>query len=148
MLSNHLILCCPLLLLPSIFSSISVFPSESTLHIRWPMFWIFSFNINPSNEYSGLISFSINWFGLLAVQGILKSFLQHHNSKPSIIQCAASLMVQLSHLSITTGKIIAFSARTFISKMTSLLFNVLSRYVIAFQGASVFTLHGCNCCLQ
>ena len=128
--------------------SISVFPNESTLHIRWPTFWIFSFSISPSNEYSELIYFSINWFGFIAAQWILKSFPQHHNSKPLIIQCVASFMIQLSHLYMITGKIIALSERTLVSKMSSLLFNVLSRYVIAFQGASVFSFHGCNYCLQ
>ena len=102
--SNHLILCCPLLLPPSIFPSIRVFSSESVLHIRWPKYWSFSFNINHSNEYSGLISFRIGWFDLLAVQGTLKSLLHHHNSKASIFWCSAFFMVQLSHLYMTTGK--------------------------------------------
>ena len=104
MLSNHLILCCPLLLLPSVFPTVGVFSSESALHIRWPKYWSFSFSISPSNEYSGLISFRINWLDLLAVQGTLKSLLQLHSSKASILQCSAFFMVQLSHPYITTGK--------------------------------------------
>ena len=128
--SNHLILCHPLLLLHSIFPSIRVFPNESVLHIRWPKYQ--SFSINPSNEYSGLISFRIDWFGLLAVKGTLKSLLQHHSSKASILQCLAFFMIQLSHPCMTTGKTIALTRWTFIGKVMSLLFNMLSRLVIAF----------------
>ena len=106
-LSNHLILCCPLLLFPSVFASIRVFPNESVLRIRWPKYWSFSFSISPSNEYSGLISFRMDWFDLLAVQGTLKSLLQHHNSKASVLQCSAFFMIQLLHPYVTTGKIIA-----------------------------------------
>ena len=102
--SNHLILCCPLLFLPSVFPSIRVFSTESVLHIRWPKYWSFSFNISPSNEYSGLIPFRMDWFNLLAVQGTLKSLLQHHSSKASILQCSAFFIVQLSHPYMTTGK--------------------------------------------
>ena len=130
--SNHLILCCPLLLLPSVFPSTKIFSSELALHIRWPKDWGFSFSISPSNEYSGLISFRIDWFDLLAVQETFKSFLQHHNSKASILQCSAFFMVQLSHPYMTTGKIVALSIWTFVSKVMSLLFNTLSRLVIAF----------------
>ena len=126
--SNHLILCCPLLLLPSIFPSIRVFSDELVLHIRWPKYW--SFCISPSNEYSGLISFRTDWFDL-AVKGTLKSILQHHSSKASILQCSAFFMVQLSHLYMTTGKTIALTS-DFVSKVMSLLFNMLSRFVIAF----------------
>ena len=125
--SNHLILCHPLLLLPSIFPSIRVFSNESVLHIRWPKYWIFSFNISPSNEYSGLISFRMDWLDLLAVQGILKSLLQHHSSKASILWCSAFFIVQLSHQYMTTGKTIALTRRTFVDKVMSLLFNMLSR---------------------
>ena len=128
--SNHLILCCPLLLLPSIFLSIRVFSSESVLGIRWPKYWSFSFSISPSNEYSGLISFRLDWFNL-AVHGTLKSLLQHHSSKASVFQCSAFFMVQLSHPYITTGKTIALTRQTFVSKVMSLLFNTLSRFVIA-----------------
>ena len=130
--SNHLILCHPLLLLTSIFSSIRVFFNESALHIRWPRYWTFSFSISTSNEYSGLISFRIDWFDLLAVQGTLKSLLQHHSSKESILQCSAFFMVQLSHSYMTTGKIIALTRRTFVSKVMSLFFNMLSTSVTAF----------------
>ena len=130
--SNHLILCHPLLLLPSIFLSIRVFSSESALHITWPKYWSFSFSIIPSSEYSGLISFRIDWFDLLAVQGILKSLLQHHNLKASVVQCSVFFMVQLSHLYMTTGKTIALTRQIFVSKLMSLLFNMLSRFVIAF----------------
>ena len=124
--SNHLILCHPLLLMPSIFTSIRVFSSESILHIRWPKYWSFSFS--PSNEYSGLISFRIDWFDL-AVQMTLKSLLQHHNSKASILRCSAFLIVQLSHSYMTTGKTIALTRWTFVGKVMSLLFNMLSRLV-------------------
>ena len=129
--SNHLILCCPLLLLPSIFPIVRVFSNELVLRIRWPKYWSFSFSINPSNEYSGLISFRMDWFDLLAVQGILKSLLQHHNLKASVLRRSAFFMVQLSHLYMTTGKTIALTIRIFVSKMMSLLFNMLSRFVIA-----------------
>ena len=128
--SNHLILCCPLLL-PSIFPSIMVFSSELALHIRWPKYWSFSFSISPSNEYSGLISFRIDWSDLLAVQGTLKS-LQHHSSKASILQCSAFFIVQLSHPHMTTGKTIALIRQSFVGKVMSLLFNKLSRLVMTF----------------
>ena len=128
---KHLALCHPLLL-PSIFPSIRVFSSESVLRIRWPKYWSFSFNISPSNEYSGLISFRMDWLDLLAVQGTLNSFLQHHNSKASILQYSAFSVVQLSHPYMTTGNTIALTIWTFVSKETSLLFNMLSRFVIAF----------------
>ena len=130
--SNHLILCRPLLLLPSIFPSIKVFSNESLLCIRWPKYWSFSFNISPSNEYSGLISFRIDWLDLLAIQETLKSLLQHHSSKASILQHSAYFRVQLSHSYMTTGKTIALTRRTFVGKVMSLLFNTLSRFVIAF----------------
>ena len=129
--SNHLILCHPLLLLPSVFPIIRVFSNESALHIRWPMNWSFCFSISPSNECSGLIYSRIDWFDLLAVQGTLKCLLQHHNSKASI-QSSAFFMVQLSHPYMTTGNTIALSRCTFVSKEMSLLFNRLSRFVIAF----------------
>ena len=130
--SNHLILCHLLLLLPSIFPSIRVFSNGSVLHIRWPKYWSFNFSISSFNEYSGLISFRIDWFDLLAVQGTLKSLLQHHSSKESILQCSAFFMVQLSHSYMTTGKIIALTRRTFVSKVMSLFFNMLSTSVTAF----------------
>ena len=130
--SNHLILCCPLLLSPSIFSSIRVFSNKSALLIRWPKYWSFSFNISPSNKYSGLISCRIDWLDLLEVQGTLKSLLQHHSSKASILQHSAFFTVQLSHLYVTTGKTIALTRRTFVGKVMSLLFNMLSRLVITF----------------
>ena len=129
---NQLILCCPLLLPPSIFPGIRGFSSELILRIRWPKYWSFSFSISPSNEYSGLISFRIDWFELLAVQGTLKSLLQHHSSKASILRHLAFFMVQLSHLYMTTGKTTALTRRTFVGKVMSLLFNMLSRLVIAF----------------
>ena len=129
--SNHLILCHPLLLLPSIYPSIRVFSKESVL-IRWPKYWSFSFNITPSNEYSGLISFRIDWLDLLAVQGALKSLLQHHSSKASIFQCSAFFIVQLSHPYMTAGKTIALTKQTFVSKVMSLLFNMLSWLITAF----------------
>ena len=125
-ISNHLILCHLLLLLPSIFPSIRVFSSESALPIRWPKYWSFTFSISLANEYSGLISFRINWFDLLAVQGTLKSLLQHHSLKASILQHSAFFMVQLSHLYMTTGKTIGLTVRIFVSKVMSLLFNMLS----------------------
>ena len=121
MLSNHLILCHPLLLLPSIFLIIRVFSNESALRIRWPKYWSFSFTISPSNEYSGLISFRIDWFDLFAVQGTLKSLLQHHNSKASILRRSVFLMVQLSYLYMTTGKTVALTIQTFVSKVMSLI---------------------------
>ena len=129
--SNHLILCHPLLLLPSIFPSIRVFSNESVLRIRWPKYWSFSFSIGPSSEYSGLISFRIDWFDLLAVQGIFKSLLQHHSSKTSILRHPAFFVVQLSHPHMTIGKPIALTRQTFVGKVMSLLFNMLSRLVIA-----------------
>ena len=130
--SNHLILYCPLLLLPSIFRSIRVFSSESVLCIRWPKYWSFTFSICPSNEYSGLISSRMDWLDLLAVQGTLKSLLQHHSSKASILRHSAFFTVQLSHPYMTTGKIIALTRWTFLRKAISLLFDMLSRLVIAF----------------
>ena len=129
---NHLILFLPLLLLPSIFPSIRVFSNESFLHIRWPTYWSFSFSISPANEYSGLISFRMDWFDLLAVQGTLKSLLQHHSSKASVFQHSAFFMVQLSHPYMTTGKTIALTRWTFVVKVMSLIFNMLSGLVIAF----------------
>ena len=132
MLSNLLILCHPLLLLPSIFPSIRVFSSESVLHVRWPKYWSFSFSISASSEYSRLISFRIDWFDLLAVQGALRNLLQHHSSKASILQCSAFFMVQLSHPYMTTGKAIALTRRTFVGKVMSLFFNMLSRLIITF----------------
>ena len=130
--SNHLILCCPLLLPPSIFPSIRVFSNESVLHIRWPKYWSFSFSISLSNEYSGLIYFRMDWFDLIAVQRTLKSLLQHHSSKALIVQHSAFFMVQLSHQYVTIGKTIALSILTFVSKVMSLLFNMLPRLVIYF----------------
>ena len=134
--SNHLILCCPLFPSPSIFPSIRVFSNESVLHIMWPKYQNFNFSISPSSEYSGLIFFRIDWLDLLAVQGTLKSFLQHHSSKASTLQRSAFFMVQLSHPYMTTGKTIALTRRTFIGKVTSLLFNMLSRLVRAFLSRS------------
>ena len=130
--SKHLILCCPLLLLPSIFPSIRVFSNESALHIRWPKYWSFSFNISPSNEHPRVISFRMDWLDLHAVQGTLKSLLQHHSSKASILQLSAFFIVQLSHPYMTTGKTIALTRRTFVGKIMSLLLNMLSRLVITF----------------
>ena len=129
--SNHLILCRPLLLLPSIFPRIRIFASESVLHIRWPKYWSFSFSISPSSEYSGLISCSIDWFDLLEVQGTLKSLLQHHSSKASILHHSAFYIVQLSHSYMTTGKTIVLTRWTFVGKVMSLIFNMLSRLIIA-----------------
>ena len=129
---NHLILCYPLLLLPLIFLSIKVFSNESVLCIRWPKYWSFSFSISPSNEYSGPISFRMDWFELLAVQGTCKSLLQYHTSKASILQRSAFFTVQISHPYMTTGKTIALTRWTFVCKVMSLLFNMLSRLVIAF----------------
>ena len=130
--SNHLILCRPLPLPPSIFPSITVFSNESVLQIRWPKYWSFSFSISPSSEYLGLISVRIDWLDLLAVQGTLKSLLQHHSSKASIVGCSAFFIVQLSHPYMTTGKTIALTRWTFVGKVMSLLFNKLSRLVITF----------------
>ena len=130
--SNHLILCHPLLLLPSIFPSIRVFSNASAFHIRWPKHWSFSFNISPSNEHPGLISFRMDWLDLLAVQETLKSLLQHHNSKASTLRCSAFFIVQLSHSYMATGKTIALTRRTSVGKVMSLLFNMLSRLVITF----------------
>ena len=129
--SNHLILCCSLLL-PSILPSIRVFSDQSVLRIRWPEYWSFSFSISPSNEYSGLISFGMDWLDLLAVQGALKSLLQHHSSKASILQHSVFFIAQLSHPYMTTGKTTALTRQTFVGKAMSLLFNMLSRLVIAF----------------
>ena len=131
--SNHLIFYHPLLFPPSIFPSIRVFSNESVLCIRWPKYWNFSFNISPSNVYSGLISFRMDWLDLLAVQGTLKSLLHHHSSKASILQCSAFFVVQLSHPYMTTGKTIALTGWTFVGKVMSLLFNMLSRLVIAYS---------------
>ena len=128
--SNHLVLCHPLLLLPSIFPSIRIFSNESALHIRWPKYWSFSFS--SSNEYSRLISFKVNWFDHLDVQGVLKSLLQDHSSKASVLQWSAFFIVQLSHPYMTTRKTIALTKQTFVDKVMSLLFNTLSRFVIAF----------------
>ena len=130
--SNHLILCHPLLLLPSIFPSIRVFSNESALCIRWPKYWSFSFSISPSNEYSGLISFRIEWFDPVGIQGTLKSLLQHHSSKASILQCSTFFMVQLSHPYMTTGKTIVFTIWTFVGNVMSLPFNTLAMFVIGF----------------
>ena len=138
MLSHHLILCRPLLLLPPIPPSIRAFSSESTLHMKWPKYWSFSFSISPSNENPRLISFRMDWLDLLAVQGILKSLLQHHSSKASILRHSAFFTVQLSHPYMTTGKTIGWTRRTLVGKVMYLLFNTLSRLVIPFQRASVF----------
>ena len=133
--SNHLILCRPLLLLPSIFPSIRVFSNESALHMRWPKYWSFSFNISPSNEHPGLISFRMDRLDPLAVQGT-KSLLQYHSSKASILHCSAFFIVQLTHPYMTTGKAIALTRQTLVGKVMSLLFNILSRLVIAFLPSS------------
>ena len=130
--SNHLTLCRPLHLLPSVFPSLRVFSKESVLCIRWPKCWSFSFSISHSNEYSGLISFRMDWLDLLAVQGTLKNLLQHHSSKASVLWCSAFFMVQLSHQYMTTGKTVALTSQTFVGKVMSLLFYMLSRLVIAF----------------
>ena len=164
--SNHLILCCPLLLLPSIFPRIMVISKESVLCNRWPKYCSFSFSISPSNEYLGLISFRIVWLDLLAVQGTLQSLLQHHSSKASILRCSAFFIVQLSHLYMTTGKTIVLTRRTFVGKVISLLLNMLSRLVITFLPRSKRLLiswlhsppavilepkkivcHNCHCCV-
>ena len=134
--SNHLILCCPLLLLPSIFPSIRVFSDESVLRIRWPKYWSFSYSICPPKKNSGLISFRIDWFDLLAVQGTLKSLLQHHSSKTSVLRCLDFFMVQLLHPYMTTGKTIALTRWTFVNKVMSLHSNMLSRLIIAFLSRS------------
>ena len=136
--SSHLILCCPLLFLPPIPPSIRVFSSESTLHMRWPNYWSFSFSISPSNEHPGLISFRMDWLDLLPVQGTLKCLLQHHSSKASILWHSAFFTVQLSHPYMTTGKTTALTRQTFVGKVMSLLFNMLSRLVITFLPRSVF----------
>ena len=134
--SNHLVLCCPLLLLPLVFSSIRVFPNESALHIKWLKYWSFSFSINPSNECSGLTSFRIDWFDLLAVQGTLKSLLQRHSSKASILWLSSFYILQLSHPYMTTGKTISLTVQIFVSSVMSPLFNTLSRFIIALLPAS------------
>ena len=152
--SNHLILCHPLLLLPLILPSIRVFSNESTLHIRWPKDESFSFSIIPSKEISGLISFRMDWLDLLAVQGTLKSLLQHHNSKASILRCSGFFIVQLSYPYMTTGKTVGLTRQTFVGKVMSLLYNMLSWLVIVIlfyffsQGASIFQFHGCSHQLQ
>ena len=138
--SNHLILCCALLLLPSIFPNIKVFSNESALPIRWPKYMSFSFNISPSNEHPGPISFRMDWLDLLAVPGTLKSLLQHHSSKASILWCSAFIIVQLSHPYMTTRKIIALARWTFVGKVISLLLNMLSRLVITFLPKSKWLL--------
>ena len=135
--SNHLILCHPLLLLPSMFPRIRVFSNESVLCIRWPKYWNFSFSISPSNEYSGLISFRMDRLDLLSVQGTLKNLLQHHSSKASVLQCSGFFIVQLSHPYMTTGKTIVWSRQAFGGKVISLLFNMLSRLVIAFLSRKI-----------
>ena len=132
MASNHFILFCPLLLLPSIFPSLRVFSKKSVLCIRWPNYWSLSYSISPSNEYSGLISFRINWLDLIAVQGTLKSLLQHHSSKSSILHHSAFFIVQLSHPYMITGKTVALTRWTFVGKLMSLFFNMLSRLIITF----------------
>ena len=138
--SNYLILYCRLLLLPSIFTIIRVFSNELTLCMRWPKYWSFSFSISSSNEHPGLISFRMDWLDLLEVQGTLKSLLQHHSSKASIVRCSAFFTVQLSHPYMTTGKTIALTRWTFVGKVMSLLFNMLSRFPrqLSFQGGSIF----------
>ena len=144
--SKHLILCHPFLLLPSIFPSIRVFSTESVLRIRWPSYWSFSFSISPSNKYLGLTSFRMEWLDLLAVQGTLKSLLQHHSSKASVFWCSAFFTVQLSHPYMTTGKTIALTRRTFVVKVMSLLFNMLSRLVITFLSRSKCFLAAVTIC--
>ena len=147
--SNHLILCCPLLLLPPIPPSIRVFSNESAVRIRWPKYWSFSFNISSSNEHPGLICFRMDWLDLFAVQGTLKSLLQHHSSKASILQCSAFFIVQLSHPYMTTGKTICLTRRMFVGKVMSLLFDMLSTLVIAFLPRSKrLLIHGCSHHLQ
>ena len=147
--SNHLILCHPLLLLLSIFPSIRVFSNESALHIRWPKYWSFSFSISPSKEYSGLISFRMEWLDLLAVQGTLKSLLLHHSSRASVLLCSAFFIVQLSHPYMTAGKNINLTRWTFVGKVMSLLLNMLSRLVIVFlPRSSAFVFYSCSHHLQ
>ena len=147
--SSHLILCCPFLLLPPIPPSIRVFSNDSTLHMRWPKYWSFSFSISPSKEIPGLISFRMDWLDLLAVQGTFKSLLQHHSSKASILLCSAFFTVQLSHPYMTTGKCIALTRRTFVGKVMSLLLNMLSRLVLTFLPRSKrLFIHGCSHHLQ
>ena len=146
--SSHLIFWHPLLLLPSIFPSIRDFSNYSILLNTWSKYWSFSFSISPSNEYSGLISFKIDWFDLLAVQGTLRSLLQHHSLKESILWCSAFLTVQLSQPYVTTGKTIALTIRTFVGRMMSLPFNTLSRFVTAFLPRSIFSFHSCSHCPQ
>ena len=141
--SNHLILCCPLLLLSPIPPSIRVFSNESAFCIRWPKYWSFSFNVSPSNEHPGLISLRMDWLDLLAVQGTLKSLLQHHSSKASILQCSAFFTVQLSHPYVTTGETTALTRRTFVGKVMSLLFGVLSRLVITFLVGNSWRFRHC-----
>ena len=138
--SNHLILCRPLLLLPLIFPNIRVFSNESALCIRWPKYWSFSFNVSPSNEHPGLISFTMDWLDLLAGQRTLKSLLQHHSSKASILQCSVFFIIQLSHPYVATGKTIALTRWTFVDKVMSLLYNMLSRLVITFLPRSKYLL--------
>ena len=142
--SNHLILCHPLLLLPSIFPSIRVFSNESVIWIRWPKYWSFSFSLSPSNEYSGLISFRIDWLTFFAAQGILKSLLQHHSSKASILQQSTFFMVQLSHPYMTIGKTIALTIQTFVDKVMSLLFSIISRFFMGFPCGSAGKESACN----
>ena len=146
--SNHLILCHPLLLLPSIIPSIRAFSNESVLPSRWPNYWSFSFSNSPSNKYSGLISFRMDWLDLLVVQGTLKSLLQHHRSKASILRCSVFFIVQLSHPYMAIRKTIALTGWTFVGKVTSLFFNMPSRLVIAFLPRSGFLFHDCSHCLQ
>ena len=147
--SNHLVLCHPLLVLPSIFTSIKVFSNKSALRMRWPKYWSFSFSISPSNEHPGLISFRMHWLDLLAVQGTFKSLLQHHSSKSSILRRSAFFTVQISPPYMTTGKTIALIKRTFVGKVMSLLLNMLSRLdITSFQGVSIFSFLGCNHHLQ
>ena len=144
--SNHLILCCPLLLLPSIFPSIRVFSNESVLLIRWPKYWSFSFSISPSDECSGLISFRIDWLDLLAIQWTLKSLLPNHSSKATVLQCSAFFTVQISHLYMTTGKTIALTIWTFVGKVIFLLFNTLFRFPSKKQASSNFMAAVTICC--
>ena len=147
--SSHLSLCHPLFLLPPILPSIRVYSNESTLRMRWPKYWSFSISISPSNEHLGLVSFRMDWLDLLAVQGTLKSFLQHHSSKASILWCSAFFTVQISHPYMTTGKTIALTRRTIVGKVMSLLFSMLSRLVITFLPRSnCLLIHGCNHHLQ
>ena len=147
--SNHLILCHPLLLLPPIPPRIRVFPNELAVRMRWPKYWSFSFSIRPYSEHPGLISFRLDWLHLLAVQGTLKSLLQHHSLKASILRCSALFMAELSHPHMTTGKTIALTIQTFVGKVMSLLFNTRFRFIIAFLPRSKFLLISClSQCLQ